>query len=142
MKVAIILPLAVAGLAGLIVCTLAGCKSVTKRSASQEQLPASCTLLAMSPEERAAHERRLRALRSAARLERATDRGFDFIVDLRQMSSQDLQLWMENEQKCCSFLRMTSTVDPASHQTRVSVVCPAEFQSEVIETFGLNASGR
>lgn len=115
---------------------------MTKRSASREQLPASCTLLAMSPEDRVAHERRLQALRGAAKLERTTDRGFDFTVDLRQMSSQDLQLWMENEQKCCSFLRMTSKIDSTAQQAHVSVVCPAEFRSDVIQTFGLDASGR
>src|ERR687892_623277 len=100
MKFATILPLAVTGLAGVILFALSGCKSAGKPRASKEKLPASCALLGMSPAERAAHERRLSSLRNAAHLERKTDSGFDFTVDLQRMSPQNLQLWMESEQKC------------------------------------------
>jgi hypothetical protein len=134
MRLEILLPLL---MAGAIICLFAGCQAARKRTVGSEQLPASCTLLAMAPEERSVHQPRLNDLRKAGRLERETVDGFEFTVDLRQMSAKDLQLWMENEQKCCSFLRIKTRSDEVQQRTHVTVECPKDLFSQVIETFGL-----
>jgi hypothetical protein len=120
---------------GALICVFAGCKA-TKRE-TRAELPASCTLLVMSPEERAIHERRLNDLKRAARLEQETAAGFEFSVDLRQMPSHELQAWMANEQKCCSFLRMQSRTDEVPRRAYVTVDCPRDFRDQVLATFGL-----
>ena len=112
-------------------------KSMKTRTASGKELPASCTLLAMSPEERVAHQRRLESLNRAASLGKQTADGFIFAVDLHLMSLGDLQLWMENEQKCCSFQRMTNRLLEKDVLAEAIVVCPAEMRSAVMQTFGL-----
>lgn len=93
----------------------------------------------MSPEQRDAHQRRLEKLRKASSLRRETAAGFVFAVDLHILSTQDLLVWMENEQKCCSFLRMTSRANERDMIAEVTVVCPSEMRPEVMRTFGLNA---
>jgi len=140
MKLTTVLPILTVGLTSLTAWALTGCKSAPERTAKNQQLPASCTLLAMPPEERWAHERRLETLRKSARFERETSDGFEFTVDLRQMSARDLELWMANEQKCCSFLRMTSHVNKALAHVRVE--CSSDLRTQVVETFGLLSSTR
>lgn len=100
-------------------------------------LPASCTLMAMTPAERTVHLERLGMLRrGASAVERSTD-GFTFEVDLAVMSLADLQAWAENEQKCCSFLKIESRVVEAAKRVKVRVVCSADLRDEVMESFGL-----
>ena len=127
----------VAATVAFISLVLVGCKTAKTRTTSGKELPASCTLLAMSPEERVAHQRRLESLNKAASLRKETADGFVFAVDLRQMSLKDLQMWMENEQKCCSFLRMTNRLLEKDALAEVAVACPAEMRAEVMQTFGL-----
>lgn len=91
----------------------------------------------MSPKDREAHLQRLDQLRKAGRLLRETTAGFEFTVDLHLMSARDLHTWMENEQKCCSFLQMTNRVLAAKAQAEVSVACPRAMRAEVIRSFGL-----
>ena len=134
MKISFVLVVSTVALASLV---LVACKSTKTRSAGGKELPASCTLLAMSPEERVAHQRRLESLNRAASLRKQTADGFIFAVDLHRMSLSDLQLWMENEQKCCSFLRMTNRLLEKDVLAEVVVVCPAEMRSAVMQTFGL-----
>jgi hypothetical protein len=138
-KLEILLPvLAVVGaIAGAWAFT--GCKTTDKPKAEENELPASCTLLALSPEQRGAHQRRLEKLRKASLLRRETAAGFVFAVDLHILSAQDLRVWMENEQKCCSFLRMTSRVYESEAMAEVTVACPSEMRPEVMRTFGLTA---
>ena len=64
------------------------------------------TLLSMSRAERKAHEQRLTMLRNASDLQADTKAGFVFSVDLNKMASSDLDLWIANEQGCCSFLKV------------------------------------
>lgn len=94
----------------------------------------------MSPEDRSTHQRRLNDLCKAARLERETADGFEFTVDLRVMSAQELGLWMENEQRCCSFLKMSRRLDETKALAQISVECPRELRAQVIETFGLQST--
>ena len=93
--------------------------------------------MAMSPEDRAAHQRRLEILRDAGRFDRDTANGFVFSVDLRRMPVTDLDQWMKNEQGCCSFLKMRKQIDEAQSHAQIDVECPRELRSEVIQTFGL-----
>jgi hypothetical protein len=158
MKMSIFLPLSIAALSMAVAWMLAGCRTAGNRTAgnrtagnrtagnrtagnrttASDQLPANCTLLAMSPAERTVHQQRLESLRKASRLQAETDQGFVMVVDLRGMSSRDLQLWMENEQKCCSFLQMTSHTLESGALAQVSVVCPPEMRTEVMKTFGVS----
>ena len=97
--------------------------------------------MAMSPNQRLAHQRRLENLQKAGRPLRETGDGFVFTVDLHLLSEQDLQIWMENEQKCCSFLRMTSRILESNAVAEVAVTCPSEMRVEVMRTFGLRTDG-
>jgi len=142
MKWNILFPvLAAVGAIG-IAWALAGCKTAASRASVETELPASCTLLAMSPAERAAHQQRLEALRKASLLLRETSEGFVFTVDLQRMAVADLRSWMANEQKCCSFLQMTSRMVESNAVSEVTVTCPSEMRTEVMRTFGLSAGER
>jgi hypothetical protein len=134
MKFAIPLLLLIVTLSSLV---LTACKTTKAPNSGGAMLPASCTLLEMTPEDRATHERRLEKLSKAASMQKETDHGFIFVVDLRQMPFDDLESWMTNEQKCCSFLRMTCRVLESGVRAEVAVVCPAEMRPTVIQTFGL-----
>jgi hypothetical protein len=136
MKIGFLLVMSTVALVSLV---LVGCKTAKTRTATSKELPASCTLLAMSPEERVAHQQRLESLNKAASLRKVTADGFVFAVDLRRMPKEDPQLWMENEQKCCSFLRMTHQVIEKDVLAEVAVVCPAEMRAAVMQTFGLRS---
>ncbi|MDQ3621507.1 MAG: hypothetical protein M3463_03335 [Verrucomicrobiota bacterium] len=103
-------------------------------------LPASCTLLAMSPRERAAHQERLKLLQRASSAVAISGEGFSFKVDLQTMPLNDLQTWAQAEQKCCSFLKIDSQVVEAGKLAAVRVVCPVDSKKEVMETFGLKPS--
>ena len=138
MKLGILLPILTAVPAIAITWALTGCKSAHKPKSADSTLPASCTLLAMSPEQREAHQHRLENLRKASRLLRETADGFTFSVDLCVLPAYDLAAWMENEQKCCSFLRMTSHVNESKTLAEVQVNCPTDLRHEVMRTFGLN----
>lgn len=138
MKIGFLLVVSTVAL-GCLVLVLVGCKTAKARTASGKELPASCTLLAMSPEDRVTHQRRLENLNKAASFRAETEDGFVFAVDLRQMSLEDLQLWMENEQKCCSFLRMTNRLLEKDALAEVAVACPAEMRAGVMQTFGLRS---
>lgn len=94
----------------------------------------------MSPKDREAHQQRLDKLRKSSRLLRETADGFSFTVDLNLMSSQDLKTWMENEQKCCSFLQMTERILESNSFAEVTVVCTPEMRGEVLRAFGLRVS--
>ena len=94
----------------------------------------------MSPQDRAIHQGRLEVLRKAARFEQETADGFEFTVDLRRMSAKDLDGWMENEQKCCSFLQMSRHIDEAQPRARVTVKCSPTMRSQVREAFGLKTT--
>jgi len=142
MKLGILLPVLAAVLTIVVAWAFTGCKATDESKAEDSQLPATCTLLAMSPEQRSAHQERLENLRKASRLRRETVDGFVFAVDLHVLPAQDLQVWMENEQRCCSFLRMTSRVHESDAIAEVTVVCPSEMRPEVMRTFGLSAGGQ
>jgi hypothetical protein len=142
MKFNILLPLSTVVLAGIIMWAFTACKTTDKRTSANNQLPESCSLLAMSPKDRAAHQQRLDKLCKASRLRRETTDGFEFTVDLRLMSAQDLQMWMENEQKCCSFLQMTKRILDSNTIAEVAVVCPPEMRGEVMRTFGLRTDNK
>src|SRR6266404_5086983 len=101
MKFYILLPLSTVVLAGIMMWVFTACRTADKPASANKQLPESCSLLAMSPEDRAAHQQRLDKLCKASRLLRETTAGFEFTVDLHLLSARDLQTWMENEQKCC-----------------------------------------
>jgi hypothetical protein len=45
----------------------------------------------------------------------------------------------KNEQKCCSFLRMTSHVQEGKTLAEVQVNCPPDLSHEITRTFGLNS---
>ncbi len=100
-------------------------------------LPTSCTLLEMSPTERAAHLERLKFLKRAATSLATTPEGFTFKVNLQTMPLKELQTWVQAEQNCCSFLKIDSQVVEAEKQAVVHVVCAADSKHEVMETFGL-----
>jgi hypothetical protein len=139
MKIVIPLLLLIVTLSSLV---LTACKTPKTPNSGVAVLPASCTLLAMSPEDRATHERRLERLIKAASMQKATDDGFIFTVDLRQMPFEDLEPWMTNEQKCCSFLKMTYRVLESGLLEEVTVVCPTEMRSSVMQSFGLRSPER
>ena len=101
-------------------------------------LPIMCKLFAMSPEERSVHQNRLKNIQQAGQLVRKTTDGFIFNVHLQKMSFEDLKLWMDNEEKCCSFLRIKSEVLKPDSLAQVTVVCPLDSRDEVMNTFGLN----
>jgi hypothetical protein len=142
MKWNILLPLSTVLLVGIIMWTLTACRTADKRTTTGNQLPESCSLLAMSPGDRAVHQQRLDKLCKASRLLRETADGFEFTVDLHLMSAQDLQLWMENEQKCCSFLQMTNRILKTNALAKVTVACPSKLRVEVMRTFGLMADNK
>jgi hypothetical protein len=142
MKSSILLPLLMVVGAGTLTLVFTGCKTATRRTSANGQLPASCTLMSLSPEDRAAHQRRLETLRKAARLERTTIDGFSFSVDLRRMAANELAGWMENEQKCCAFLRMDQEIHQGEERAEIKVMCPPELRAQVLETFGLGDTGR
>jgi hypothetical protein len=100
-------------------------------------LPKSCTLMTMTPAERAVHLERLGVLRRAASAVKMSPDGFTFEVDLAVMSLRDLQGWAENEQKCCSYLKIESRTVEAGKRAKVRVVCPADMRDEVMQSFGL-----
>jgi len=116
---------------------LTACRTTDKRMTAGKQLPESCSLLAMSPADRAIHQQRLDKLCKASRLLRKTADGFEFTVDLRLMPMHDLQTWIENEQKCCSFLKMSNRILERNALAEVTVACPPEMRVEVMRTFGL-----
>jgi hypothetical protein len=119
-----------------VACALAAPKA-TQKPSTETPLPTSCTLLAMSPPERAAHQQRLNLLRRASSAVAASREGFTFKVDLHTMPLSDLQTWAQAEQKCCSFLRIDSQVLEAGKVAGVRVVCPKDSMKEVMEAFGL-----
>lgn len=91
----------------------------------------------MSSEDRSAHLRRLELLQTAGQLESKKADGFVFSVNLTKMPNAELESWMQNEQRCCSFLRMTRTANATQARAEVAVTCPAEMRDAVIQTFGL-----
>ena len=136
MKLGILLPLLTVVLTMFVAWALTGCKT-TDRTQANNRLPASCTLLSMSPGRRKLHEERLEKLRNASRLLSENRKGFVFAVDLHVLSAGELDAWMENEQKCCSFLRMIRHVREREPIAEVTVECPSETRAEVMRTFGL-----
>lgn len=136
MKLCILIPLALAAVFGLLSCSVA---SRNRRAATTTvgNLPASCTLLQMTPKERQEHERRLGDLRQAAHSLSETAEGFAFKVDLRRMTLRDLRCWLDDEQRCCAFLSMDHRVVALNETAEVSVRCPKELRTEVMTTFGL-----
>lgn len=100
-------------------------------------LPKSCTLMAMTPDERAVHLERLGMLQHGARAVKMSADGFTFEVDLAVMSLRDLQGWAETEQKCCSYLKIESRAAEARKRAKVRVVCPADLRDDVMQSFGL-----
>lgn len=140
MRFSILLPIFSALSVALTVWMLTGCKTETKQATVGEQLPENCSLLAMSPEDRSRHQGRLDSLRKATSFERKTDDGFEFSVDLHRMSADELGLWMENEQKCCSFLQIRRRIDEAQQHAHISVKCPLDLRTQVMETFRLRAT--
>jgi hypothetical protein len=134
------LPLATVVTIGIIVGTFNSCTTGNKRVTSAKRLPESCSLLAMSPKDRVTHQKRLDNLREAARLLRETSRGFSFTVDLHLMPANELQMWMDNEQKCCSFLQITNRVFDGNSLAIVTVDCPSTMRMEVMSAFGLRAN--
>lgn len=137
MKYSILLPLLSVTVVMLGVLTLAGCKAGTKKTT---KLPDSCSLLAMSPEDRAIHQNRLATLQKASRFERETSEGFEFSVDLHQMPADELNLWMKNEQSCCSFLEMSRHIEEMQQRARVTVKCSPDVRPQVEDAFGLKAA--
>jgi len=136
MKMSILLPASIVVVTGLVIFV---CKAGRKDTTKGKQLPASCTLQTMSPQDRAAHLRRLDNLTQAASLKRKTREGFVFTVDLHRMSVEDLQLWMKNEQECCSFLKLTNRVFQRDGFAEVTVTCPVDMRATVMQTFGIRA---
>ena len=104
---------------------------------AETPLPMSCTLLAMSSADRAAHLERLKLLKRAAAAVTMTPEGFHFKVDLQTMPLKELQAWAQAEQNCCSFLRIDCQVIEADKLAMVRVVCSAIERKEVMATFGL-----
>ncbi len=104
---------------------------------AETPLPMSCTLLAMSPAERAAHLERLKLLKQAASAVATTPEGFHFQVDLQTMPFKELQTWAQAEQTCCSFLKIDSQVVEPEKLAIVHVACTADQKKEVMATFGL-----
>ncbi len=104
---------------------------------AEPPLPMSCTLLSMSPAERAAHLERLKCLKQASSAVATTPEGFGFKVDLQTMPLGELQAWAQAEQSCCSFLKIDIQVVEAEKLAAVRVVCPADEKKEVLEAFGL-----
>jgi hypothetical protein len=117
--------------------TLVGCKTRPESVAIDREMPPQCMLASMSNEERSVHLRRLELLRAASHLESKKADGFVFSVDLKKMPNAELEGWMQNEQRCCSFLRMSKTADTNLSRAEIAVTCPAEMRDAVIQTFGL-----
>jgi len=134
MTLGTLLPLVAAVLTLVIAWALVDGKPLEK---PDSKLPASCTLSSASPEQRKLHRERLEALRKASRLISEDARGFTFFVDLSVMSVADLSIWMENEQKCCSFLSMTRRFREGDSVAEVEVTCTSEFRAEAMLTVGL-----
>ena len=105
----------------------------------EKPLPKMCRLFTMSPEERSAHQDRLKIIQQAGQLVRETTDGFVFNINLQKMSFDNLKLWMDNEQKCCSFIRINCEVLKQNSLAQVTVVCPLDSRVEVMQTFGLDA---
>ena len=103
----------------------------------EKSLPQMCRLFTMSLEERLVHQNKLKDIQQAGQLVRETSDGFIFNVNLQKMSFEDLKLWMENEQKCCSFLWINCEVLKQNSLAQVTVVCPLDSRSEVMRTFGI-----
>jgi hypothetical protein len=115
------------------------CATAADKKTAETPLPTSCTLLAMSPTERAAHLERLKLLSRASSAIATTREGFTFNVNLQTMPLSDLQTWAQAEQKCCSFLKIDSQVIEGGKRATVRVVCPEDSKKEVMQTFGLNS---
>lgn len=116
-----------------------GRNALAGKGAEELALPNSCTLLAMSPAERAVHLKRLEMLRRSASAVKMSADGFTFAVDLGVMSPADLQGWAANEQKCCSYLKIESRIVEEDKRATVHVVCPADLRNETMQSFGLRA---
>jgi hypothetical protein len=100
-------------------------------------LPDSCTVMSMKPAERAVHLKRLGMLERSASQVGVSPEGFSFVVSLSTMPVRDLQGWAENEQKCCSYLKIESQILDEGKRAKVRVVCPAGSKNEVMRSFGL-----
>lgn len=122
-------------------CSL-GRTSLADEHPKNVPLPTNCTVLAMSPVERAAHLARLETLRRAARAVTMTKDGFSFEVDLAEMRWADLNSWAESEERCCSFLKIERQAFSSGDKkfARVRVSCPADLQNEVMRSFGLRTA--
>ena len=78
-------------------------------------------------------------LQHAASPARMSPDGFSFEVNLTAMPLRDLERWAENEQKCCSFLKIENQIAEDKKRVRVRVICPANLRSEVMLSLGLKA---
>ncbi len=117
-----------------------------RRASAQEQregmtLPKSCTLMSMKPAERAVHLERLGMLRRSMSSMKVLPEGFSFQIDLSKMSLTDMQGWAENEQKCCSQLKIENQIIETGKRAKVRVVCDEGLKTELMKIFGLKAGG-
>lgn len=131
------LPITLIAALVLVVTWALGSNASGEEKRETVALPDSCTLMSMKPGERAIHVERLGMLRRSARHVKVSPEGFSFEVDLGMMPVRDLQRWAENEQKCCSYLKIDSRIAQERKLAMVRVVCPADSKTEVMRSFGL-----
>ena len=126
----------------LLALCVAGLKAFAQERTKTVPLPDSCTLMAMTPAQREVHLRRLEMLRRSASAAQMASDGFTFEVALTSMPLADFQSWAENEQKCCSYLKIESRVAGDQKRANVHVICPKDLRNETMQSFGVQAGSR
>lgn len=124
----------------LLLSAFSGCARAIHKTKKRE-LPASCTLAAMSKDERETHYARLQQMAKAAVLQEQTTQGFAFEVNLKLMPESELRGWAQNEQRCCGFIKIHLRRASAD-RLKVTVDCPEEMQADMIQVFGLQTDQR
>ncbi len=59
--------------------------------------------------------------------------GFSFEIDLSKMSLTEMQGWAENEQKCCSQLKIDTQIIKTGKRAKVRVVCNEGLKTELMQ---------
>jgi hypothetical protein len=119
---------------------LSSCSS--DKSNSGNNLPVACSVFEMSPRDRELQLKRINMVSKASDRFKINDEGFSFVVNLNIMPETELEIWMQTEQKCCSFLRLRLEKIEMNEVAKIQATCLKNMTKDVMSTFGNRKDGK
>jgi hypothetical protein len=106
--------------------------------ATSDVVPIACDLGAFSPLERDEHLERSREVLSSVERVREEADGFTLAFAVASGLEDEIRLWIQNEQRCCPFLRFDLRNEPA---TRLVLRISGPAEAKEILRAGLEENG-